>query len=142
MGGKMKKSMKSAAAVISAAVISVCSSASMFALAADTEEQHEVTIKFDITEDMTPSKTTDTSLFETKTYTEKNITIPAGYFSKSGVTFSGWTVDGVIGYTAGTYFAIPQDVDEVVFKPCWVDTKAAPHTYLRISSSALKATMP
>ena len=128
MGGKMKKSMKSAAAVLSAAVISVCSSASMFALAADTEEQHEVTIKFDITEDMTPSKTTDTSLFETKTYTEKNITIPAGYFSKSGVTFSGWTVDGVIGYTAGTYFAIPQDVDEVVFKPCWVNTKAAPHT--------------
>lgn len=124
----MKKFIRKAAAIASAAVISVCSCATMFASAADTEEKHEVTIVFNITEDMTPSKTTDMSLFDTITTTANNITIPAGYFSKDGVTFSGWTVDGVIGYTAGTFFAIPHDVDKIVFEPCWVDTKAKPYT--------------
>ena len=127
----MRSLLKKTFAAATAAVFSSAVFANMTALCADEEpeEKKEVTIIFDWEEEgVTPSKTTDTELFKEQTTSYSYITIPSGYFSKTGYDFKGWTIDGVRGYTAGTTLSLPEDADTVVFKPCWTDAKGEKHT--------------
>ena len=117
----MKKSHLRSVAALMAAAVSLCSSASLFTAAAeDTEEKKEVRLVFDWQEEgVTYSKTTDITLFETTTTDLGHTNIPAGVFSKDGYQFTGWTYDGVLGFKPGQFVDIPDDVDELVFRPCW-----------------------
>ncbi|MBR1591818.1 MAG: InlB B-repeat-containing protein [Ruminococcus sp.] len=115
----MKKLLNSAAAVMSAALIAVSSSAVMTAFAEDTAaEKKGVTITFNVSEEGVEfGSKTDPSLFEpveNATY----ISIPEGTLVKEGYNFNGWTYDGVYAYQKGDVFLVEGDED-VVLQPLW-----------------------
>ncbi|SEK57892.1 Listeria/Bacterioides repeat-containing protein [Ruminococcus sp. YRD2003] len=125
----MKKSHRRPIAVILAAAVSLSTFGGLFtASAADDEGKKEIKLIYEIDEDATAGKTTDLSLFEPSTTDEAHTNVPAGNFTKKGYIFSGWTYDGVVGYSSGQFVDLPADADEVVFHMCWIDPTQEKHT--------------
>lgn len=125
----MKKSHRRPIAVILAAAVSLSTFGGLFtASAADDEGKKEIRLIYEIDEDATAGKTTDLSLFEPSTTDEAHTNVPAGNFTKKGYIFSGWTYDGVVGYSSGQFVDLPADADEVVFHMCWIDPTQEKHT--------------
>jgi hypothetical protein len=126
----MKKSHLRGIAALMATAVSLCSAGSVFgAAAADTEEKKEVRIVYEWEEEgVTYSKITDITQFEPSTTDIGHINIPTGDFSKTGYSFTGWTYDGILGFKPGAFVDIPDDVDELVFHPCWSTSKDGIYT--------------
>lgn len=129
----MNRFMKKTAAVVSAAVLSICGCFGSFTgIAADTAE--EITVVFDFgvdTSTLTGEYRTDgkySSVDDFASYTTtagSNAPIPMGTFKREGYGFSGWTVDNFYGYKSGETYLIPEDYaeDTLIFKAVWYNTK-------------------
>ena len=125
----MKKSHRRPIAVLLAAAVSLSTFGGFFtASAADDEGKKEIKLIYEIDEDATAGKTTDLSLLEPSTTAEAHTNVPAGNFTKKGYIFSGWTYDGVVGYSSGQFVDLPEDTDEVVFRMCWINMNDEKHT--------------
>lgn len=123
----MKKLQNRTASIALAAVVSLCS-LNAFAAVGEDSEKREVTIVFNWEEEgVAPTKTTNVADFATKTTTDSYTSVPLGYFTKSGYTFSGWTIDGVRGYAPGAMVTLPEGLDTVVFEMCWLDPTEQPY---------------
>lgn len=125
----MKKSHFRPTAALMAATVTLSMFGGLFTTsAADSEKKKEVKLIYELDEDATPGKTTDLSLFEPSSTSEGHTNVPAGTFFKDGLIFSGWTYDGVVGYSSGQFVDLPDDVEEVVFHICWTDPKDEKYT--------------
>jgi len=123
--------MKRAAALLASAVVGISSFCNSFATWAEDETAEPVVINiiFDIEEGTDYAK--DTSAEDFATYQvdlsqTDRLRLPAGKLKKGNLIFSGWTVDGLYGYTNGSVFLIPDGTTEdIVFKPCYFENSAA-----------------
>ncbi len=127
----MNKVFAKTAAVLSAAVMSMCGTFGSFtSIAADTPK--EVTVIFDFgfdTSTLKPGYKSDGSesnVADFASYKIKagsNAPIPLGTFRTDTHNFSGWTVDGFYGHYSGETYFIPADYaeDTLVFKAVWYD---------------------
>ncbi len=128
----MNRVMKKTAAVLSAAVMTVCGAFGSFtAIAA---ESNEIEVVFDFVLDkelIEPDYRKDGELTDFNDFASFTTTpgsaffIPNGLFDSETHGFSGWTIDGFYGYTGGETYRIPEDFaeDKIVVKAVWYDYK-------------------
>ncbi len=126
----MNRVMKRTAAVLSAAVMTVCGAFGSFTATAAEPKEVEVIFDFGFdTSTLEPDYRTDGKLSDVndfKPITVKagtNVPIPMGVFDTKTHGFSGWTVDGFYGYHSGETYLIPEDYaeDTLVMKAVWYD---------------------
>ena len=126
----MNRFMTKTAAVLSAAVMSVCGTIGNFTAFAEGEK--EVQVIFDFIFDAseielgyrTDGNLSDLNDFKSFTAVPgENIPIPLGKFDTKTHGFSGWTVDGFYGFKSGETYLIPDDYaeDTLVFTAVWYD---------------------
>lgn len=123
--------MRRAAALLASAVIGITSFCNCFTSWAEETASAEpvvINIVFDLEEGMEPAVGATEEEFATYqldlSQTDR-LRLPAGKLKKSGSVFSGWTVDGVYGYTNGSVFLVPEGTTEdIVFKPCFFQNVA------------------
>lgn len=117
----MSKILSKAAALFSAAAMTVCGVCGGFTATAD-EEPVTYKISYDFgTEDFEVDEETDITQFEAYETDVPYVLIPEGSFTREDYGFIGWTVDGFYGYRSGETYTIPDDTYEVVLKAVWVD---------------------
>lgn len=138
----MNRLFRKTVTVLSAAVMSVCSTFGGFTTFAEGTAE-EITVKFDFgmdTSAITPDYRTDGKLSSISDFASYTIpadstvaSIPMGVFECDTHTFSGWTVDNFYGYKSGETYRIPNDFegDTIVFKAVWIDNNESRLTNIR-----------
>lgn len=120
----MNKILTNFTALLSAAVMTVCSCGAASALAIDDNADSSTKVSFNISgnlniDDYEPSSKTDPDDFAEFSTSGRSFVIPDGTFTKEGYTFSGWSFDGIVGYLPGDRAYLPEDEDEVVLSAMW-----------------------
>lgn len=114
----MKKLLTKLTAITSVCVLALCGAVPAVS-AEDTVEVSEITISFDCTADGVQIKDEEAELIQPmKVAPKSSIIIPEAFPEREGYYFTGWTYDGVHGYTYGDVFYSP-DGKDVVLTPVW-----------------------
>ncbi|MBR2283032.1 MAG: dockerin type I repeat-containing protein [Ruminococcus sp.] len=109
------------AAVLSAAAVLFSSSVTVFAEETDTTETETITVTFDISEADGFTLKTDPDNFLPQTISPGSVIFfPNGQLTREGYVHTGWTLDGIYGYTSGDSYIV-LSTEDVTFTPTWTD---------------------